>query len=151
LASVLTKIWLAVMVAITLLYAFLLFERGWVLLQDGQPIAVVMGIAILVFPLLAIATIFYEIRFGFRLAKLEKLFTESGMQAPEYLLRPSGRAEADSGKQVFQQIKSQLEKDENNFLLWYLLADSYDKLGDRKRARSAARQAISRAKQADAL
>ena len=150
-ASVLTKVWLAVMVAITLLYAFLLFERGWVLLQDAQPIAVVMGIAILVFPLLAIATIFYEIRFGFRLAKLEKLFTESGMQVPEYLLRPSGRAEADSGKQVFQQIKSQLEKDENNFLLWYLLADSYDKLGDRKRARSAARQAISRAKQADAL
>ncbi len=147
----LTKVWLAVMVAITLLYAFLLFERGWVLLQDGQPIAVVMGIAILVFPLLAIATIFYEIRFGFRLAKLEKLFTESGMQAPEYLRKPSGRAEADSGKQVFQQIKSQLEKDENNFLLWYLLADSYDKLGDRKRARSAARQAISRAKQADAL
>jgi len=46
------------MVAITLLYAFLLFERGWVLLQDAQPIAVVMGIAILVFPLLAIATIF---------------------------------------------------------------------------------------------
>ena len=139
------------MVAITLIYAFLLFERGWVLLQDGQPIAVVMGIAILVFPLLAIATIFYEICFGFRLAKLEKLFTESGMKAPDYLLRPSGRAEAESGKQVFQQIKSQLEKDENNFLLWYLLADSYDKLGDRKRARSAAKQAISRAKQAGAL
>lgn len=147
----LTKLWLAVMVAITLLYAFLLFERGIVLLQDGQPVAVIMGIAILVFPLLALATIFFEIRFGLRLAKLEKLFLASGMESPGYELRPSGRAEPESGKRIFEQLKAALEKDEQNFLLWYLLADAYDKLGDRKRARQAARQAISRAKQAHAL
>jgi len=148
---VLTKLWLAVMVAITLLYAFLLFERGVVLLQDGQPVAVIMGVAILVFPLLALATIFFEIRFGLRLAKLEKLFLASGMESPGYELRPSGRAEPESGKRIFEQLKAALEKDEQNFLLWYLLADAYDKLGDRKRARQAARQAISRAKQAHAL
>lgn len=147
----LTKLWLAVMVAITLLYAFLLFERGIVLLQDGQPVAVIMGIAILVFPLLALATIFFEIRFGLRLAKLEKLFLASGMESPGYELRPSGRAEPESGKRIFEQLKAALEKDEQNFLLWYLLADAYDKLGDRKRARQAARQAISRAKQSHAL
>lgn len=147
----LTKLWLAVMVAITLLYAFLLFERGVVLLQDGQPVAVTMGVAILVFPLLALATIFFEIRFGLRLAKLEKLFLASGMESPGYELRPSGRAEPESGKRIFEQLKAALEKDEQNFLLWYLLADAYDKLGDRKRARQAARQAISRAKQAHAL
>ena len=147
----LTKLWLAVMVAITLLYAFLLFERGVVLLQDGQPVAVSMGVAILVFPLLALATIFFEIRFGLRLAKLEKLFLASGMESPGYELRPSGRAEPESGKRIFEQLKAALEKDEQNFLLWYLLADAYDKLGDRKRARQAARQAISRAKQAHAL
>jgi len=138
-------------VAITLLYAFLLFERGIVLLQDGQPVAVIMGVAILVFPLLALATIFFEIRFGLRLAKLEKLFLASGMESPGYELRPSGRAEPESGKRIFEQLKAALEKDEQNFLLWYLLADAYDKLGDRKRARQAARQAISRAKQAHAL
>ncbi len=147
----LTKLWLAVMVAITLLYAFLLFERGVVLLQDGQPVAVIMGVAILVFPLLALATIFFEIRFGLRLAKLEKLFLASGMESPGYELRPSGRAEPESGKRIFEQLKAALEKDEQNFLLWYLLADAYDKLGDRKRARQAARQAISRAKQSHAL
>lgn len=147
----LTKLWLAVMVAITLLYAFLLFERGIVLLQDGQPVAVIMGVAILVFPLLALATIFFEIRFGLRLAKLEKLFLASGMESPGYELRPSGRAEPESGKRIFEQLKAALEKDEQNFLLWYLLADAYDKLGDRKRARQAARQAISRAKQSHAL
>ena len=79
-AKLLTKVWLAVMVFITLLYAFLLFERAVVLIQDGQPVALVMGIAILLFPLLALATIFFEIRFGLRLAKLEKLFVASGME-----------------------------------------------------------------------
>jgi hypothetical protein len=148
---VLTKIWLAVMIAITLLYSFLLFERGVVLVQDGQPVALVMGIAILVFPLLALGAIFYELRFGLRLARLEKLFVVSGLAAPDYQLKPSGRAQEESGQQIFKEISSKLKQDEENFLLWYLLADAYDKLGDRKRARSAARQAISRAKQAGAL
>jgi hypothetical protein len=151
LAKLLTKVWLAAMVSITLLYAFLLFERAVVLIQDGQPIALLMGIAILLFPLLALATLFFEIRFGLRLAKLEKLFIASGIQAPGYELRPSGRAQNDSGREIFESIKQKLEQDETNYLLWYLLADSYDKLGDRKRARASARKAISIAKQAGAL
>ena len=147
----LTKIWLAVIVAITLLYAFLLFERGIVLIQDGQPIAIAMGLAILIFPVLAVATIFYELRFGMRLAHLEKLLLASDISAPEYNLLPSGRAEKESGQQVFAELKQRLEKDETNYLTWYLLADCYDKLGDRKRARAAARKAISIAKQSKAL
>ena len=79
------------------------------------------------------------------------MFVASGMEAPEYELRPSGRAQADSGKEIFEAIKQKLEADETNYLLWYLLADSYDKLGDRKRARASARKAISIAKQAGAL
>lgn len=147
----LTKIWLVLIVAITLLYAFLLFERGVVLIQDGQPITITMGLAILFFPLLAIATIFYELRFGIRLARLEKLFKASGLEAPEYELRPSGRAQQESGDTAFHQLSKRIEQDESNYLLWYLLADCYDKLGDRRRAREAARKAISIAKQAKAL
>lgn len=147
----LTKIWLAVIVAITLLYAFLLFERGVVLIQDGQPIAIAMGLAILIFPLLAVATIFFEIRFGIMLSKLEKLLQASDISTPEYRLLPSGRAEKESAQEVFAQLKQSIEEDETNYLNWYLLADCYDKLGDRKRARAAARKAISIAKQSKAL
>lgn len=146
-----TKIWLAAMVLITLLYAFLLFERGLVLLSDSQPIAVALGLAILVFPLAAVASIFFELRFGMRLAKLAKILDESGMAKPEYELRPSGKATKESGSAVFDSIRRKIEKDESNFLLWFLLADAYDKLGDRRRARAAARKSISLAKQAKAL
>lgn len=139
------------MVFITLLYAFLLFERGLVLLADSQPLAVALGLAILVFPLAALASIFYELRFGLRLEKLGRLFEASGLAMPEYELRPSGKATKESGERVFVQVRSILEKDETNYLQWFLLADAYDKLGDRRRARAAARKAISLAKQAKAL
>lgn len=147
----LTKIWLFAMVAITLLYAFLLFERGIVLVASSDPISIALGLAILLFPFTAIAAIFYEIRFGIRLSKLSTLLQKSPIQVPEYELRPSGRAEKDSGEAVFRDLEKRIQQDEQNHLLWFLLADSYDKLGDRKRARSAARKAISLAKQAKAL
>lgn len=147
----LTKIWLAAMVFITLLYAFLLFERGVILLQETQPVAVALGFAILVFPLTAIAAIFYEIRFGVRLSKISDLVQASQIEMPEYDLRPSGRAEQSSGKFAFDSIERRIQADENNYMLWFLLADSYDKLGDRKRARAAARKSIALAKQAKAL
>ncbi len=146
-----TKVWLTAMVFITLLYAFLLFERGLVLLTDSQPVAVALGLAILFFPLAALASIFFEIRFGLRLAKIGKLLEQGGIELPEYELRPSGKATKESGEQVFESIRAKLEQDEANYLLWFLLADAYDKLGDRRRARAAARKSISFAKQAKAL
>jgi hypothetical protein len=139
------------MVVITLLYAFLLFERGVVLLQDSQPVAVVLGVAILFFPLTAIAAIFYEIRFGLRLSKISDMVQASQIDLPDYDLRPSGRAEQLSGKVAFESIERRIQADENNYLLWFLLADAYDKLGDRKRARAAARKSIALAKEAKAL
>ena len=139
------------MVALTAIYAFLLVGRGIVLLQDENPVAILMGLAILVFPLLAIWVLFVEVRFGLNLAKLGAQLRESDLALPEYELRPSGRAVKESGEQVFAEIAQRVQQDEQNFLLWYLLADSYDRLGDRTRARKAARTAISLAKQAGAL
>ena len=139
------------MVFLTGLYAFLLFGRGIVLIQDPNPIAMVMGFAILFFPLLAIWVLFSEIRFGMRLDRLGKQLAESSISIPEYELRPSGRADVESGKAVFEEISSRISGDEENPLLWLLLADSYDKLGDRSRARKAGRKAISLAKQAGTL
>jgi Tetratricopeptide repeat len=148
---VLTKIWLVAMVFFTLLYAFLLFERGIVLISDPQPVAIALGLAILFFPITAVAAIFFEVRFGFRLSKISKLVQKSNIELPEYDLKASGRADHASGKAAFEAIQGRIQEDEENYLLWFLLADAYDKLGDRKRARAAARKSISLAKEAKAL
>lgn len=139
------------MAILTALYAYLLLGRGLVLVQDQNPIAIVMGLAILVFPLLAIWVLFAEIRFGLRLAAIGRLYANSGMAEPSYELKPSGRAEKESGEAVFSELSERIQTDEDNYLLWYLLADCYDKLGDRTRARRSARRAISLAQKAKAL
>lgn len=139
------------MVAVTLLYAFLLLERGLVLVSSTDPVAIALGLAILFFPFTAIAAIFFEIRFGMRLSRLARLLEQSQIAVPEYELLPSGKANKTSGEAVFRELEQRIQQDEQNYLLWFLLADSYDKLGDRKRARSAARTAISLAKKAQAL
>jgi len=142
--------WLAVIVFLTLLYAFELLQRALVLLRDGSAVAIVMGLAILVLPPFALAFVIIEIRFGLRAANLQRQVDQAGI-AFDYELRPSGRAKKESAEVGFERFKALVEENEENHLYWFLLADAYDKMGDRARARKAARKAFLLAKQAGAL
>ena len=139
------------MALLTLIYAFLLLERALVLLASGDFFQIVFGLAILVFPLLAVWAIISELVFGTRAAKLAAEMLEGALPIPEYDLKPSGKATSESGQAAFTEIQKRVEADEANPLLWMMLADCYDKLGDRRRARAAARKAISLAKKAGTL
>ena len=145
-----TLVWLAVIVFLTLLYAFELLQRAVVLIADGSAVAVLMGLAILVLPPFAVAFVLVEIRFGLWAAKLQRQVDEAGLGF-DYELRPSGRALRDSAQVGFDKTKALVEQDEQNHLYWFLLADAYDKMGDRPRARKTARKAFLLAKQAGAL
>ena len=145
-----TMAWLAVIVFLTLLYAFELLQRALVLLRDGSAVAIVMGLAILVLPPFALAFVIIEIRFGLRAANLQRQVDQAGI-AFDYELRPSGRAKKESAEVGFERFKALVEENEENHLYWFLLADAYDKMGDRARARKAARKAFLLAKQAGAL
>jgi len=142
--------WLAVIVFLTLLYAFELLQRALVLLRDGSAVAIVMGLAILVLPPFALAFVIIEIRFGLRAANLQRQVDQAGI-AFDYELRPSGKAKKESAEVGFERFKALVEENEENHLYWFLLADAYDKMGDRARARRAARKAFLLAKQAGAL
>ena len=145
-----TLAWLAVIVFLTLLYAFELLQRALVLLRDGSAVALVMGLAILVLPPFAVAFVLIEIRFGLRAANLQRQVDQAGI-AFDYELRPSGKAKKESAEVGFERFKALVEENEENHLYWFLLADAYDKMGDRARARKAARKAFLLAKQAGAL
>jgi tetratricopeptide (TPR) repeat protein len=150
LAKQATLAWLAVIVFLTLLYAFELLQRALVLLRDGSAVAIVMGLAILVLPPFAVAFVLIEIRFGLRAANLQRQVDQAGI-AFDYELRPSGKAKKESAEVGFERFKALVEENEENHLYWFLLADAYDKMGDRARARKAARKAFLLAKQAGAL
>jgi hypothetical protein len=57
-------------------YAVLVAWRGWDFIASGDPVAVGLGIAVLILPLLAGWLVWREVRFGFRMQELGAALTE---------------------------------------------------------------------------
>lgn len=136
-----TKIWVGVMSALTLLWVFSLAGRGMILLREPDPIAQIMGIAILVLPVFALWSIFSELRFGFRAQKLGARLDAQGVPDLNLEFRASGKATKESARREFEKVSQALSEGES-WQLWFQLGQAYEANGDRKRARSAIRKAI---------
>ncbi|MDE2591354.1 MAG: hypothetical protein KGL41_00650 [Actinomycetales bacterium] len=137
------KLGAVVMTGLTVMYVFLLGEKGWVLLQQPNVIAKLMGGLILMFPAVAIWAIIRELIFGLKIEKLAGKVEESG-QWPQFNfeLRPSGRPTRESANAEFERIRGLVEANENDWLAWFTLGLAYDAAGDRRRARLAMRKAL---------
>ena len=137
------KLGAVVMTGLTVMYVFLLGEKGWVLLQQPNVIAKLMGGLILMFPAVAIWAIIRELIFGLKIEKLAGKVEESG-QWPQFnfKLRPSGRPTRESANTEFERIRGLVEANENDWLAWFTLGLAYDAAGDRRRARLAMRKAL---------
>ena len=136
-----TKIWVGVMSALTLLWVFSLAGRGLILLQEPDPIAQIMGLAILVLPVFAVWSIFSELRFGFRAQKLGERLEVQRVPDLQLGYRASGKATTESAQREFERVSQALSQGES-WQLWFQLGQAYEANGDRKRARSAIRKAI---------
>lgn len=137
------------MSALALLYVFLLFGRGVILIQEPNWAAKAMGFGILLLPLFAIWSIFSELRFGMQAQKLDERLRTEGFPELNLEFRPSGRATKDSAAMEFDRISAELNETET-WQLWFQLGQSYDANGDRRRARAAIRKAIALANNPDA-
>jgi hypothetical protein len=143
-----TKIWVGVMSALTLLWVFSLAGRGLILLQEPDPVAQIMGLAILVLPVFAVWSIFSELRFGIRAQKLGERLVAEGVSELSLEYRASGKATKESAQREFDRV-SQVLSQEESWQLWFQLGQAYDANGDRKRARSAIRRAIALANESE--
>ena len=138
------RIGVAVMSAALLLYIVLVGQRAWLLLRSSEPIAVTMGVALVVLPLVAVWALGRELWFGFRAEQLAKrLENERGLPAESVAVRPSGRVLRDEADAIFPAYQSAVEASPASWQAWYRLALAYDAAGDRKRARAAVRTAVS--------
>ncbi len=138
-----TRIAVAVMAAVLVLYLLFALRYGVVLIQVGQPVAIGLGIGMLVLPLLALGLIAAEIVFAVRAEGLaRRLEAEGGLPTEQLPLTASGRVERDAADAVFPSYKDAVERDPENWRPWYRLALAYDAAGDRRRARWATRTAI---------
>ncbi len=133
----------ALMTVLLLLYVFLAGQRATVLLGSGETVGVVMGIALIVLPLLALWAIGRELWFGVRAQRIgERLDAEGGLPDEDLPVRPSGRIEREDGDALFPRYRADVEAHPDDWRARYRLGLAYDAAGDRRRAREAIRTAI---------
>jgi len=144
-----TKIWVGLMLALTLFYVFTLLGRGIILLQEPSLIAVAMGLAILVLPLVALWALFAELQFGLKAQRLSRRLIALDIPGLDLDLRASGRATKDSANKELERIQDAVNRDPENWSLWFQLGEAHDAAGERKNARAAIRKAIQLANNPD--
>ncbi|MBH0025310.1 MULTISPECIES: hypothetical protein [unclassified Salinibacterium] len=144
-----TRIAALVMVALLALYMIFVINYSIVLIRIDQPIANVMGWALLVLPLIGFWALAAELFFIFRAERLLTTLEEEGALPDEVVeLLPSGRPDPATADRAFDRYRTEAEAAPESWRAWLRLGLAYDASGDRKRARWATRRAIalSRAK-----
>ena len=137
---------LALAVGIYLIFVAL---RSWALIASGDPVPMLLGVAVIVLPLVGAWAVWRELRFGIASQRLgEQLGREGGLPVDDLPRTPSGRIERDAADARFEQYRVAVDDDPANWRHWYRLAIGYDDARDRKQARKAMRTAIALGREA---
>lgn len=137
------RIGVAVMAVLLTLYIVLVAQRAWLLLTSGEPVAIAMGIGLVILPVLAVWALGRELWFGVRAQRLgRRLESEGGLPEETVSVRPSGRVVREDGDALFPVYRADVEAHPDDWRAWYRLGLAYDAAGDRRRARAAVRKAI---------
>lgn len=131
-----------VMAVLLALYVALVGWRAVQFVQTGEPVAIAMGVALIVLPVLAAWAIWRELQFGVRSQRLvERLESEGGLDLG-LPVRPSGRPDRAAADAAFPVFRDAVEAEPGSWRAWLRLGLAYDAAGDRRRARRAVRKAI---------
>ncbi|KAM9863941.1 hypothetical protein ACI1US_00100 [Leucobacter sp. BZR 635] len=144
-ARVRAIIGVTLMSLLLVLYFVFAGMRAFALLRSSEPIAIVMGVALIVLPLLGVWALIREIMFGLRSTQLVDELGERGLHPEELVaLDVTDRSELrEAADAIFPQYKAAAEAEPQSWEAFLRLGLVYDAANDRKRARSAIRQAIS--------
>lgn len=125
-------------------YFFMLGRIAMAFITSGSLAAIVLGLALLIFPLIGVWVMVSTLRAGLAHQRLARIVREEGMELDVSSLprMPSGRIQRDAADALFATVRDELESDPDNWRRWYRLARAYDYAGDRSRAREAMRTAV---------
>ena len=133
----------AVLVVVFVVYAGLVGWRGVLLVAEGGTVPVLLGLAVIVFPLVGLYVVWRELRFGLATQTLARELEAAGeLPVDDLPRRPSGRPQRAAADAAFEVRKSAVEAAPADWRAWFALATAYDAAGDRRRAREAMRTAI---------
>lgn len=137
------RIGVIVMTMLLALYVVLVGGRAVALVGTGDPVAITMGLVLIVLPVIAIWGVTRELMFGSAAARLGKQLEREGALPDEAVaVHTSGRVLRADADAAFPRYRDDAVAHPEDWRTWYRLGIAYDAAGDRKRARSAIRTAI---------
>lgn len=136
--------WIALaLTAVLIFYLVTLGQRGVALVATGDPVAVGLGVGVLLLPFLGGYAVVRELRFGQATQRMAReLDAQGGLpldDVPRKACDDPDRAAADSS---FARYRAEVEQEPRDWRAWFRLGVAYDVAGDRKRARASMRHAI---------
>lgn len=133
-----------VMSILLVVYLVLVGWRAVQFVLTGEPIAIGIGIALIVLPLVGFWALARELGFARHSNRLFEMLDDEGGEFPEDSIdhTASGRPVRAQAEDEFARWKAEAEDQPEDWRSWLRLGLAYDAAGDRKRARAAVRQAI---------
>ena len=136
-----------IMSVLLALYLVFVGVRAVALLNSGTVIGVAMGVALVVLPLIGIWALWRELRFGRQATQLVDRLAAAGRLPDEQVdVLVSGRPDRAQAQDAFPRYRAEAEAAPEDWQVWARLGIVYDACGDRKRARAAMREAITRSR-----
>lgn len=137
------RIAVIVMAVLLVFYFVVMASRSLLFVTSGEPIGVVIGVALIVLPIIGVWALSREVMFGFRSERLMALLEEQNeLPLLDLPRRPSGRVFRQDADAAFPEYRDAADASPERWQAWARLGLAYDAAGDRRRARSAIRTAI---------
>jgi hypothetical protein len=131
------------MAALLVFYLALIGWRAVLFVGSGEPVGIAIGIALIVLPIIGVWALVRELMFGAHSERLVHLLDEQGALPVEELpTRASGRPVRAAADADFPRYQAEVDSAPDDWQAWFRLGLAYDASGDRRRARSAIRHAI---------
>lgn len=131
--------------ALIVLYLVAVAGRAVALIGTGEPVAVGLGTAVLVLPLLGVWLLVREWTLAVRVQAMADELAAAGRLPVDDLPRtPSGRVERAAADEAFVRARADVEDSPEDWEAWFRLGFAYDAARDRRRAREALRTAFAR-------
>lgn len=131
------------LLALMAIYLVAIAGIVWGLVTSGEVIGIVMGFALIVFPVVGVLFVIRDLRFVLQSNRLIERMAESGELPEDNLPRQnSGRPDRAAADAEFESWKDRVEANPGDWRNWVLLGLAYRASGDTPRARQALRRAI---------
>lgn len=132
----------AAMTGLLALYVWLVGSRAIVLMRTGDPVAIGIGAAVFLIPVVTVWFAWHEWRQARAVAAMYSALDAAGELVPDDLPRsPRGRIDKDSALADFSRFAQAAESAPEDWRAWFHLGWAYDAAGDRRRARTSLRKA----------